>query len=102
MVIFNPLYTNGFFLLVYNKLGIVHCTYLGVLGYNFPIYEGQSIIIEPYLITFESSKMDIYLDDISLQLYVIYLITYFVSLGRLFVRFVRQQNTACQRGAFML
>ena len=30
----NPLYTNhGFFLLVwYNKLGIVHCTYLGVSG----------------------------------------------------------------------
>ena len=29
------LYTNGFFLLVcYNKLGIVHCTYLGVSGYN--------------------------------------------------------------------
>ena len=32
----NPLYTNGFILLVwYNKLGIVHCTYLGVSGYNF-------------------------------------------------------------------
>ena len=31
----NPLYTNGFFLLVsYNQLGIVHCTYLGVSGYN--------------------------------------------------------------------
>ena len=29
------LYTNGFFLLVlYNKLGIIHCTYLGVSGYN--------------------------------------------------------------------
>ena len=27
-------------------------------------YEGQSKITEPYLITFESSKMDIYLDDI--------------------------------------
>ena len=32
----NPLYTNDFFLLVwYNKLGLVHCTYLGVSGYNF-------------------------------------------------------------------
>ena len=32
----NPLYTNGFFLLVLNyKIGIVHCTYLGVSGYNF-------------------------------------------------------------------
>ena len=32
----NPLYTNGFFLLVcYNKLGIVHCTYLGVSGQDF-------------------------------------------------------------------
>ena len=32
---FNPLYTDGFFLLVwYNKLGIVFCTYLGVSGYN--------------------------------------------------------------------
>ena len=31
----NPLYTNGFFLLVcYNKLWIVHCTYLGMSGYN--------------------------------------------------------------------
>ena len=31
----NPLYTsNGFFLLIwYNKLGIVHCTYIGVSGY---------------------------------------------------------------------
>ena len=35
MVVVNPLYTNGLFLLVcYNKLGIVHCTYLGVSGYN--------------------------------------------------------------------
>ena len=30
------------------------------------IYESQSKITEPYLITFESSKMDRYLDDISL------------------------------------
>ena len=31
----NPLYTYGFFLLVwYNKLGIANCTYLGVSGYN--------------------------------------------------------------------
>ena len=30
------------------------------------LYEGQSKITEPYLITFESSKIDIYLDDISL------------------------------------
>ena len=31
-----PSYTNRFFLLVwYNKLGIVHCTYLGMSGYNF-------------------------------------------------------------------
>ena len=30
--------TNGFFLLVrYNKLGIVHCTYRRVIGYNFQI-----------------------------------------------------------------
>ena len=29
-------------------------------------YEGWSKITEPYLITFESSKMDINLDDISL------------------------------------
>ena len=27
-------------------------------------YEGQSKITEPYLITFELSKIDIYLDDI--------------------------------------
>ena len=32
----NPLYTNGFFLLIgYNKLGIVHCTYQVVSGYKF-------------------------------------------------------------------
>ena len=31
---FNPLYTNGFFLLVlYNKLCMIHCIYLGVSGY---------------------------------------------------------------------
>ena len=64
--------------------------------------EGQSKIIEPYFITFESSKMDIYLDDISLQLYVIYFITKFISVGRLFVTVVRQQNVTCQRGAFTL
>ena len=36
----NPLYTNhGFFLLIgYNKLGIVHCIYLGVSGYKFQQY----------------------------------------------------------------
>ena len=34
-VTLTPLYTNGFFLLVwYNKIGIVHFTYLGVSGYN--------------------------------------------------------------------
>ena len=32
----NPLYTNGLiFMVCYNRLGIVHCTYLGVSGYNF-------------------------------------------------------------------
>ena len=35
-IMLNPLYTNGIFLLVwYNKLGIAHCTYLGVSGYSF-------------------------------------------------------------------
>ena len=38
-------------------------------------YEGQSEITEPYLIIFKSSKMDSFLDDISLKLYVIYSIT---------------------------
>ena len=38
-------------------------------------YEGQSKITEPYLIRFELSKMEIYLDDISLKLYIIYFIT---------------------------
>ena len=38
-------------------------------------YEVQSKITEPYLITFELSKMDIYLDDISSKLCVIFLIT---------------------------
>ena len=42
---------------------------------DYVTYDGQSKITEPYLITFELSKMDIYLDDISLKLYVIYLIT---------------------------
>ena len=64
------------------------------------MYEGQSKITEPYLIKFESSKMDIYLEDISL--YVIYLITYFISVGRLFVTVARQHNKTCQRGAFTL
>ena len=35
----NPLYTDEFFLLVgYNKVGIVHYTYLGMSGYNFVKY----------------------------------------------------------------
>ena len=34
-LVLNHLYSNGFFLLIwYNKLGIIHCTYLGVSGYN--------------------------------------------------------------------
>ena len=65
-------------------------------------YEGQSKITEPYLITFELSKMDIYLDDISLKLYVIYLIAYFISVGRLFLTVARQQIMSCQRDAFTL
>ena len=32
---FNPLHTNGFLLVCYDKLGIVHCSYLGVAGYIF-------------------------------------------------------------------
>ena len=56
------------------------------------IYEGKSKITEPNLIAFESSKIDIYLDDILLQIYVIYLITYFISVGRLFVTVAWQQN----------
>ena len=66
------------------------------------MYEGQSKITEPYLITFESSKMDIYLDYILLQLYVIYLITKFISVGRHFVTVAMQHNMTCQRGAFTL
>ena len=32
----NPLCNKGFFLLVWcNRLGIVHCTFIGVSGYNF-------------------------------------------------------------------
>ena len=34
--------------------------------YRVLMYEGQSKITEPYFITFDSSKMGIYLDDISL------------------------------------
>ena len=35
---FNPLCTNGFFILVlYNKLGMVNCLYPGATGKNFQI-----------------------------------------------------------------
>ena len=44
----------------------------------------------------------LYLDDILLQLYVIYLITKFISVDRLCVTVARQPNMTCQRGAFML
>ena len=34
--ILSPLYTNEFFLLMwYTRLGIIHCSYLGVSGYSF-------------------------------------------------------------------
>ena len=46
-----------------------------IMSGTFLLYEGQSKTTEPFFITFESSKMDIYFDDISLQLYLIYLIT---------------------------
>ena len=39
------------------------------------IFEGQSKTTEPYLITLKSRKMDLYLDDILAQLYVIYSVT---------------------------
>ena len=63
--------------------GIRHNAYLNYEPDTLPyfksclirVYEGQSEKTEPYLITFEFSKMDIYLDNISLKLYVIYLIT---------------------------
>ena len=49
----NPLYTNGFFLLVcYNELGIVHCTYLGVSGYNF---QKKYILLSEDLFAFTNS-----------------------------------------------
>ena len=46
--------------------------------------------------------MDMYLDGISLQLYVIYSITLFISVGRPFVQVARQHNMTCQMGAFPL
>ena len=52
------------------------CMQVKQIIFSFIIgYEGQSKITKPYLITFELSKMDIYLDDISLKLYIIYFIT---------------------------
>ena len=36
--------------------------------------------------------MYIYLDDISLQLFVIFLITWFISVGKLFISVARQPN----------
>ena len=39
---------------------------LNIVTLHDVIYEGQSKITEPYLITFESSKLDKNLDDISL------------------------------------
>ena len=48
-------------------------------------YEGQPKTNEISLITFNSSKMNIYLNYISLQLYVIYLITFSIYVVRVFV-----------------
>ena len=67
---------------------------------SLQFYEGQSKITEPYLITFESSKMDLYLDDVSLQL--CHLFNHLIYFSRLFVTVARQENMTCQRGAFML
>ena len=66
------------------------------------MYEGQSEITEPYLIIFKSSKIDSFLDEISLKLHVIYSITLFILVSRLFVPVARQQSMTCQRGAFTL
>ena len=52
--------------------------------------------------TFKSSKIDTYLDDISKELYVIYSITKFIFVGRLILPVARQQIMACQRDAFTL
>ena len=48
-----PSYTDGFFLLVwYNKVGIVHCTYLCVSGYNF---QNNCILLSQFFFTFTNS-----------------------------------------------
>ena len=58
---FQPLYTNGFFLLVwYNKLGIVHCIYLGVSCYNFQKYcillsEDHIYLYKQFAVTLEGN-----------------------------------------------
>ena len=59
---------------VYKYLAFISMPFIGSVKLKqqtleagrFMRYEGQSKITEPYPITFESSKMDIYLDDISL------------------------------------
>ena len=48
-------------------------------------HEGQPKTNEPSLITFKSNKINIYLNYISLQLYVIYLITFSIYVVRVFV-----------------
>ena len=57
------------------RMTSVHVAILASFMQLIEEYEGQSKITEPCLITFELSKMDIYLDDISLKLYVIFMIT---------------------------
>ena len=70
----NPLYTNGFSLLVrYNKPGIVQCTYLGVSGYDF-----QKILYYFVTCTFTSSVDP---DLFDLILYV----NFSVKQGRVFL-----------------
>ena len=69
---------------------------------NSKLYEGLSKITEPYLITFNSSKMDTYLSDISSQLYVIYSMAYSISVGWLYILVARQPNMTCRTGAFTL
>ena len=69
---------------------------------NSQNYEGQSKITEPYLITFKSSKMEIYKMIFHCSFNVICSITSFISVGRLCIPVARPQNMNCRTGAFTL
>ena len=52
-------------ILLWHSLSLPYNYFVCTGNFSYTLYESQSRITEPYLITFKTSKIDTFLDDIS-------------------------------------